>query len=148
MKRALSFDAELVGPWVYQRTGGDWIPNRGTAIGKIQDGALVAGALYEDWNGVNITCHIAGEGNWADRTFLAVIFDYPFNQLGVQRITAPICSTNSKSIDLVTKMGFNQEAKLRGATSKGDLLLFSMFKNECKYLRGKYGKVIQRTARP
>lgn len=142
MKLGLSFDAELIGPWVYWKTGGEWTPERGKAIGKIRDGKLVAGVIYEDYSGTNVICHIAGEGNWADRYFLAVIFDYPFTQLKVNRITAPICSSNKKSIDLVTKMGFNLEAKLHGATSKGDLLIFSMFKDECKYLRGKYGKII------
>lgn len=146
MKRALSFDSELVGPWVCKRIGCKWVPDGGSVIGKLVDGKLVAGVIYQDFNGANIGAHIAGEGNWADRVFLAVIFDYPFNQIGTKRITAPVCSTNTKSIDLLTKMGFNLEAKLHGATSKGDLLLFSMFKNECKYLRGNYGKYIQTAA--
>ena len=143
MKRALSFDAELVGPWVCEKIGVEWHPGSATAIGKIIDGKLIAGVLYQNWNGANIVEHIAGIDNWADRTFLAVIFDYPFNQIGAKRITVSICSSNTKSIDLVKKMGFNQEAKLHGATSKGDLLIFSMFKDECKYLRGKYGRRIQ-----
>jgi hypothetical protein len=139
MTFALSFDPELVGPWVCQRTGGTWTKGRGTAIGKINNGNLVAGALYEDWSGTNLVCHIAGDGKWADRRFLSIIFDYPFNQLGAKRITAPVCSSNHKGIALVSKMGFNIEAKLLGATAKGDLLLFSLFKDKCKFLQGKYG---------
>lgn len=146
MKQALCFDENIIGPWVLMMCGGRWIPGMGRAIGKIKNGEIVAGVVYEDWNGANLTCHIAGVGQWADRNFLAIIFDYPFNQIGAKRITAPICSSNTKSIDLVRKMGFNQENKLQGATPKGDLLLFSMFKNECKYLRGKYGKIIERTS--
>lgn len=143
MKPVLSFDPEWVGPWVCARTGGTWVSGRGSVIGKVnEDGILVAGVLYEDWSGTNLVCHIAGEGRWADREFLAVIFDFPFNQQKAKRITAPVCSSNTKSIALVTKMGFNLEARLLGATSKGDLLLFSMFKDECKYLRGKYGEII------
>lgn len=137
----LCLDAEIVGPWVASRTGGTWSPGRGTAIGKLDDqGKLIAGVLYEDWNGANIVCHIAGEGNWASRQFLNVIFDYPFNQLKVRRITVPVGSTNIKSIHLVTRMGFALESTLAQAIPGGDLLLYRMFRSECQYLRGKYGK--------
>lgn len=139
----LCLDPYIVGPWVAQRTNGTWAPGRGAGIGKIKDGKLVAGALYEDWNGSSVICHIAGEGLWADRHYLAVIFDYPFNQIGANKIIAPVCSTNQKSIDMLEHMGFNQEAKLHGATSKGDLLFFVMDKEDCKYLRGRYGKTIE-----
>ncbi len=140
--KALTYDDAWVGPWVCQRAGGSWINGQGSAIGKLVNGELVAGVLYENFSGTNIVTHIAGEGNWADRYFLGIIFQYPFLGLKVNRITAPICETNTKSIALAEKFGFNLEAKLRGATSKGDLLLYVMFKDECKYLRGKYGKVI------
>lgn len=140
MKLALSFDAELVGPWVSERTGGGWTKGRGSAIGKLKNGELVAGILYEDSNGTNIMAHIAGEGNWLDKTLLWVMFDYPFRQLGVNRITAPVNSDNAKSIAFLERLGFIMESKLHGATSNGDILLFRMFKSECKYLEGRYGK--------
>ena len=130
-------DAHIIGPWVSERTGGTWVAGRGTAIGKVNDGAIQAGALYEDWNGANIMCHIAGQGNWATKNFLWMLFDYPFNQLGVKRITAPVASTNVKSINLVTRMGFKLECTLAQATPDGDMFLFRMFRDECKYLRGK-----------
>ncbi len=136
--RVLCFDASIIGPWVCEKAGGSWVANRGTAIGQIQDGALTAGVLYEDWNGVNVVCHIRGDGSWANRGFLNIIFDYPFNQLNVRRITTPICSTNIKSINLVQKMGFALESVLARATPDGNLLLFRMFKEECRYIKGKY----------
>ena len=134
-------DANIIGPWVAERTGGSWTPGRGTAIGRVENGKILAGVLYEDWNGVNLVCHIAGEGNWANRQFLNVIFDYPFNQLKVKRLTAPIASTNAKSINLVTNMGFELECTLTQSTPDGDMFLFRMFRDECKYIRGNYGKV-------
>jgi len=101
----------------------------------------VAGVLYEDYNGANVVCHIRGEPGWADRRFLGIIFDYPFNQLNVKRITVPVNSTNKESIKLVTHMGFTLESTLAQATPDGDLLLFCLFKKDCKYIRGKYGKI-------
>lgn len=136
----ITVDAEHVGPWVFERIGTFWVKGRGNAIGKLKDGELIAGVVYEDWNGPNVVCHIAGEGNWATPKFLATIFDYPFNQLKVRRITVPVCASNVKSIKLVEKLGFRKEAELLGATSKGNLLLFRMFRDECKYIKGTYGK--------
>ena len=101
----------------------------------------MAGVLYEDWNHANVVCHIAGEGNWATREYLNVIFDYPFNQLQVKRITVPVGSTNLKSINLVTRMGFALECTLTQAIPDGDLHLFRMWRDECKYIRGRYGKI-------
>lgn len=135
----LCLDAHVVGPWVTARAGGTWTPGRGTAIGKLDEsGELMAGVLYEDWNRANVVCHIAGEGNWATREYLNVIFDYPFNQLNVKRITVPVGSTNLKSINLVTRMGFALECTLTQAIPDGDLHLFRMWRDECKYIRGRY----------
>jgi hypothetical protein len=138
----LIFDASIVGPWVSKKTGGSWCDGRGQAIGKVVDSQLVAGVLYEDFNGANVVCHIAGEENWADRKFLAVIFDYPFNQLKVRRITVPIDGKNVKSQKLVEHMGFVLESRLEQATLDSDLLLYRLFKDECKYLKGKYADSI------
>lgn len=134
----LCLDADRVGPWVCERAGGTWVKGRGTAIGRLVDGELVAGVLYEDWNEANIVCHIAGEGNWATKGYLGVIFNYPFEQLKVRRITVPVCSTNLRCIALVTRMGFTIEARLSQATPDGDLLLFVMFRHECRFLGGRY----------
>lgn len=147
MKRALSYklclDVFKIGPWVASKTDGIWSPNRSAGIAKEKNGEIIAGILYENWNKASVTVHFAGDGNWADRYFLAVIFDYPFNQLGVKMMIAPVCSTNQKCIDMVKHMGFNKEAELPGATSKGNLLFFVMNKEDCKYLRGKYSETIQ-----
>ena len=136
----LCLDASIVGPWVCEKAGGTWTPGRGQAIGKVVDGRLVAGVLYEDWNGANIVCHIRGDGNWACRKFLNVIFDYPFNQIKAQRITAPVSSLNAKSINLVERMGFTLESTLARATPGGDLRLYRMFPEDCKFLKGRYGQ--------
>lgn len=143
MSLALSFDAELIGPWVCERTGGTWCKGRGTAIGKVKNGKLIAGILYEDCNGTNVVAHIAGEGIWLDRSLMWLMFNYPFVQLGVNRITAPVNSNNAKSIAFLERIGFIMETKLHGATSNGDILLFRMFKSECKYLEKDYGEIVR-----
>lgn len=135
------FDARFIGPWVCARAGGIWTPGRGTAIGRMKDGRLVGGILYEDFNGANIICHIAGEGHyWLDRTFLWMIFDYPFRQLGVRRMTAPVASSNAACINFVQRLGFEREAILHDAHPDGDILVFKMTAENCRWLECFNGK--------
>ena len=95
----------------------------------------VAGVVYENWNGPNVVCHIASEGtNWPNRTFLWTIFDYPYNQLGAERITAPVGEGNTVSRRFVERLGFEVEARLVGAHPSGDLLMYVLRKPEAKWL--------------
>lgn len=143
----VTFDAEIVGPWVSAKTGGHWCKGRGTAIGRLKDGELVAGVLYEDCTGANVVCHIAGDDGWATRGFLHLIFHYPFRQLNVQRITAPVHSDNAKSIALMARLGFTLEATLDRAILGGNLLIYRMFKSECRFLEDKYNGQAIRASR-
>lgn len=136
----LSFDADEIGPWVADGTGGTWAPGRGSAIGRKVSGRLVAGVLYEDWNGANVSCHIRGEGNWATRHFLWLIFDYPFNQLKVRRITCLVDSANTVSNHFVQRLGFSLECSLDGATPRGNLNIYRMWRDECRFLRLRHGE--------
>lgn len=128
-------DPYIVGPWVCEKAGGSWVPGRGAAIGRTDaSGALVAGVLYEDWNGANVLCHIRGEAGWANRRFLWMIHDYPFNQLGVKRITAPVASTNADCIGLVGHLGFELEACLKDAHPDGDILIYKLTPDKARWL--------------
>ena len=137
----LLIDADTLGPWVCARAGGSWISGRGTAIGWVKGDQIVAGVLYEDYNGANVVCHIAGEGNWANRQYLWTIFDYPFNQLNVKRITVPVADSNVKSKRFVEHLGFEKEAVLRDAHPDGDLIIYKMTADKCRWLGIKNGKI-------
>jgi len=133
----VTFDDALVGPWVCERAGLKYAPERFTGIGRIKDGQIVAGVLYEDCNGASVYCHIAGEGNWANKHFLWLIFDYPFNQLGVRRITTTVCPNNVRSQKFTARLGFEVEAKLKDAHPEGDIWVFRMFKENCRWIEAK-----------
>jgi RimJ/RimL family protein N-acetyltransferase len=128
-----------VGHWVAARNFQKYFEANSQAIGWEKDGKIVAGVIYEDWNGQSIVCHIAIMGNITP-TFLAKIFDYPFRQLDAHKIIAPVASINSESIGLVINMGFKEEAKIKEAHPSGDIVIFTMTKQECRFLGEKYGK--------
>ena len=107
-----------------------------STVGLESDGELIAGVVYAEFNGRSITCHIYGIGKtWLNREFLWFIFHYPFVQLNVCRITVIIESSNRVSINFVEKLGFIQEATLLKAGSSGDLHIYRMFREECKWLK-------------
>lgn len=130
------FDPDIIVPWVNERTsGGLYVPGTCSAIGRIKDGKIVGGIYYEDFNGKNITCHIASENGerWLNRTFLWMIFDYPFNQLKSKRMTAPVAYDNERCINFVEKLGFTREAILHDAHPNGDLYIYTLFEKDCRW---------------
>ena len=130
------FDPDVIAPWVIERTGagGEYVPGTCSAIGRIRDGQIVGGIYYEKFNGASVMCHIASEGDrWLNKTFLWMIFDYPFRQLGAKRMTAPILDSNVASINFVEKLGFVREANLQDAHPDGDLIIYRLFADECRW---------------
>lgn len=137
MKR-ICVGAEVV-KWVAKRTNefGDFGCSSGIGLQKKagDEWRMVAGVAYADWNGVNVVCHIASEGpHWLNREFLWTIFDYPFNQLKVKRITVTVGEGNKSSLRFVAHLGFTLEANLRDAHPTGDLLVWRMFREGCKWI--------------
>lgn len=137
----ISTDKNLIGPWIAKELEMVWTPENSSTIGWIVENELVAGVWYEDFNGKSVTCHIVIKKP-INRQFLAIIFDYPFIQLGVDKIIGPVKSDNQKAIDFDKKLGFKEEARLLDAFPNADLIFFVMNKDECRFLGERYGKKI------
>lgn len=126
----------ILGPWWAERCGTNWVPGKGHTIGLVsEERGIVAVAYFESYNGASVLCHIASEGrNWMNRDFLWYFFWYPFEELKVQKLLAPVDSTNTASIRLTQSVGFSLEATLKDACPKGNMLIFSMTKDQCRWL--------------
>ncbi len=122
--------------WVAKRT--NEFGNFGTdiGIGWARNGQLIAGTAYANWNGVNVEAHIASDGSrrWLTREYLWTIFDYPFKQLKVNRITLCIGEGNKDSQRFARHLGFTFETLLKDAHPSGHLLIFVMHRNSCRWL--------------
>lgn len=130
-----------VGAWVAERIAGSHCEEHSVAIGLLKNEQIVAGVLYEQWNGASIVAHIAVEGRMTP-AFVAAIFDYPFNHCGVRKVLCPIYSDNPRSIRLAKNMGFTEEARIEDAVPTGALLLFTLPKNHCRFLGAPFiGKI-------
>ena len=128
-----------VGHWVTSRIGGFFDPVCMSAIGWQSDGRLTAGAAYRDWNGVSIEGQIAADKPLT-RGFLFAIFDYPFRQLGARKIIATTSADHIRSIRILRRLGFLEEACLRDAAPGGDLIICTMRQEDCRFLGGIYGQ--------
>lgn len=107
-------------------------------IGLERDGDLIAGVIYEGFNGHNMWTHIAAKSEtpWLTRSYLRAIFAYPFVQCGVGRISGYVEASNTAARKFDEHLGFEQEAVLHGAAADGgDVIIYAMPKSRCKYVR-------------
>lgn len=126
-----------VAAWVGARIPHFALHDGQTAIGVVKEDRLVAGAVYERWNGVHVEASIAAEpgARWADRRTLHALFHYPFVTLGCLALTALVPSSNPVSLNLVTKMGFEPEALIRYAAWDGSTLIaMKMLRERCRWI--------------
>lgn len=141
-------DYSDIAEFVYGRIGYGKKPEDATAIGIKNNGIIIAGVVYSGFNGSNLCADIAGIGkDWITRDFLWFMFFYPFMQAGAKRITAIVEANNLQSQKFVEKLGFELEFSMKSAGRFGDLKVYRMFKEDCKYLERRNGKSIRREKR-
>lgn len=106
-------------------------------IGLERDGELVAGVLFEGFNGNSIRMHVASDGTkkWMTREFLAVAFAYPFLQLKVKKILGLVDSMNENALSFDRALGFKTEHVIEDAGKTGSLVILSMSRDDCRWLR-------------
>jgi RimJ/RimL family protein N-acetyltransferase len=139
----ITSNAAQVVPWVSKKLFARF--NTDAAIG-LERGQMVAGVVYENWNGASMTCHIAVQGLLTP-AYLGAIFHYPFVWCGARKIIAPVAESNAESVRFVLKLGFKEEARLLDAHPEGAIRLYTMTPDCCRYLGGKYGQKFIAAAR-
>lgn len=117
------------------------------ALGVIKGRKLVAGVVYENFTGFNITVSIAAlpYSRWADRQTLESLFAFPFIQLGCEAVTVTVAMTNLQSLNLSTKLGFEPQAFVKYAAPDGSpLVILQMYRDTCRWID--YGQRRERTS--
>lgn len=108
-----------------------------TGLGLSQEGKLVAGVIYEGYNGKNVWMHVAAEpgARWMTKAYLKTCFAYPFVILGVNRVSGYVNASNLDARRFDEHLGFKQEAVLSGAAyDGGDVIIYAMWKKDCRYV--------------
>lgn len=138
-----------ISAWVAERIPGFNLSPDARALGVIKGGQIVAGVVFEHWNGVHVEAAIAAlpRSGWADRRTMRHLFSYPFRTLGCEAISASVASSNLPSLNLTTKMGFVPEAIIKYAAHDGSsLVVLKMFREHCKWI-GENGQKRRQRAR-
>jgi hypothetical protein len=129
---------EIVGAWISSQLGKKELYSF-QSIGLEKNGELIAGVLVDSYK-KNASCsiHCAGIGKrWLNREFLFVVFDYVFRQLGCKVVINPVDSANTDSVRFTTHIGFKEALRIEGGCGDSDLLMFTLRKEDCRWLKGK-----------
>ena len=136
MKKVIYGRDFVISKWVGHRIDEDDF-GPCTAIGLEEDGNLIAGVVYNLYNGPSICMHVAAVPGkrWMTRDFLYRAFAYPFIQLGCRRVTGLVRVDNIEARRFDEHLGFVQEGVIRRGASDGtDMILYGMLKEECRWL--------------
>jgi RimJ/RimL family protein N-acetyltransferase len=105
------------------------------ALGVVRHGKLVAGVVFHNYRpGVDMEVTIAASSPlWMLPNTLRRLFDYPFEQLKVPRLTCVIGKKNKRCRKMAEGIGW----RLEGTSRKNydgvqDAIIYGMFKNELK----------------
>ena len=133
----ISFDTDLVGPFVFNNVFKKWGPEGRTAIGVVDGDQVLAGMVFEDYSGPggSITVHVAiSHPHVPLRKLLVTCAVYAFNQLAVNKVIGLVPSTNTSALKFDLRVGFKPEAIIPGAFPDGDLVILTLVREDCWYL--------------
>lgn len=134
--RIVTGQNDLLGPWMCERQGAKWL-GVGECIGLLDDDdSILCVVCFDDYNKANVNMHVASVPGkrWLNREYLWYCFFYPFEQLKVKRITGLVASSNAAARKFDENIGFTLEATLKDAHPDGDLLVYCMTKDNCRWL--------------
>ena len=147
--RILLDEHQRCADWLYSRINVAFSPLDSYVIGVERDGVIEAAVGYKDFTGRSVCMHVAIDNPCAiHRRFVWLCFDYPFNQMGVEKVLGVVDSSNAEALNLDLKLGFRPVATVEGVYENGDMLILEMRKSQCRWLKygAKYGKEIQSPA--
>lgn len=140
------FNAARVGPWVCEKAGGQYHSGN-PAIGLEYNGQLIAGLYYDGYTGASIAMHSrCDDPRHVTKAFYHLIFDYPFNQLNVKRVTGIVSEANERAQRTNEKLGWKRETTLSDYFPDGNAIVYVMRREDCRWLGVENELQLQNTA--
>jgi RimJ/RimL family protein N-acetyltransferase len=106
------------------------------SICRVRDDVRLGGVVYTNFTTESIQVHSAcWTPHWLNRDMLYVTVDYPFNQLGVNRIFGMVPEDNLHAQEFNIKFGFQYVVRIEGVY-KGNIpcMVMSLERGACRYL--------------
>lgn len=126
-----------VGEWVADRVGGKYHADDSQAIGLQKDDKIIAGVIFERYNGQSLWVHVAAEGRLTP-SFIRAVFHYAFVHCDAEKIIGTVPSENIKAIKFDKNLGFTEEGRIKNASPSGDIIIYTMSKSNCRFIN--YGR--------
>ena len=123
--------------WVERRIPGCHLPEAAQCMACFEPHVgIKAVVAFFNFRDTDIEVVFASDGPWASRDMITTVLNYPFQQLGVNRVTALIRKGNKPAHKLVQQLGFKREGKLRRADTDGtDLVIYGLLPDDYRLLR-------------
>lgn len=136
MRTIVTLQKERVGAWVADRIGcgREWRDYE--AMGVERDGELVGGVVFDDYvENARCSIHCAGVGKkWLSKEFLFAVFEYVFRQLKCNVAVSPVNSENAACCKFISHLGFEEKCRIEGGSPAGDLIVFTMRREHCRWI--------------
>jgi RimJ/RimL family protein N-acetyltransferase len=122
-----------VGEWVAERVGGRYNASDSQAIGLVRQDKIIAGVIFERYNGASMWVHIAAEGRLTPN-FVKAVCTYAFIDCDCEKVIGTVTSGNVKAIKFDKNLGFTEEARIRDAAPDGDIIIYTLSKSNCRFI--------------
>lgn len=136
MRHLVTNDRKRVGAWVAEKVGRSEAWTTAAALGLEKDGELVAGIVLDGYTPkARASMHCAIEKKGMNKEFLYACFDYAFRFLDIKVLLNPVSAKNEASLRFTKHIGFKEVGRFPQAwDGEEDLVLFSMQRDECRWL--------------
>jgi RimJ/RimL family protein N-acetyltransferase len=105
-------------------------------ISRSEHGKLLGGVIFSGFTGASTSIHVGSfDKRWINPDMLWVTFDYPFNQLGVVKLVGLVPSSNQTALDFDKRLGFKEEVRVADVFPNADLVVLSMRREDCRWLK-------------
>jgi hypothetical protein len=114
-----------------------------------RDKSLMGGVVFTQSTGPGGSAIIHSAGfhpNWVNRTMLWLTFDYPFNQIGVEKLFGQVPANNAEALKFNENLGFTVEHVIKGVYPEEDMLLMSIVRDKCRFLKMRIPKLMPEPA--
>lgn len=132
----IEFNNAEHGHLIAKHAGSIFNPVADTVISRVERGEFRGGVIYNNYTGASINLHVYGVyPDWVNRDMLWICFHYPFVQLGCKKVFAQVPANNTRSLDFELKLGFKIEARIADVFPDEDLIVVSMRREDCRWLK-------------
>lgn len=102
----------------------------------VQDGEIKGVAIFNNYEESNIELSIIVDTPKAcNRPILRAIFSYPFEQLGLNRVTVRTRAKSKATRKLIRRLGFTPEGRSRRFfKDNDDAMIYGMVREQCRWL--------------